>query len=72
MEQCWAAEPSERPLLGFVQPQLEAIYHDAVKEESEGKSLSFSYRSEPPHMLMRFEKSSDIYNNYYDFNFREF
>ncbi|KAL3289629.1 hypothetical protein HHI36_023039 [Cryptolaemus montrouzieri] len=30
MEQCWAAEPSERPLLGYVQPQLEAIYHDAL------------------------------------------
>ncbi|KAL1493339.1 hypothetical protein ABEB36_011413 [Hypothenemus hampei] len=26
MEQCWAAEPSERPLLGNVQPQLEQIY----------------------------------------------
>ncbi|CAB3383224.1 Hypothetical predicted protein [Cloeon dipterum] len=25
MEQCWSAEPSQRPLLGFVQPQLEAI-----------------------------------------------
>ncbi|XP_019765110.1 dual serine/threonine and tyrosine protein kinase isoform X2 [Dendroctonus ponderosae] len=26
MEQCWSAEPSERPLLGNVQPQLEQIY----------------------------------------------
>ncbi|XP_025831390.1 dual serine/threonine and tyrosine protein kinase [Agrilus planipennis] len=25
MEQCWAAEPSQRPLLGYVQPQLETI-----------------------------------------------
>ncbi|XP_059488891.1 dual serine/threonine and tyrosine protein kinase-like [Neocloeon triangulifer] len=25
MEQCWSAEPSQRPLLGYVQPQLEAI-----------------------------------------------
>lgn len=25
MEQCWAAEPAERPLLGHVQPQLETI-----------------------------------------------
>ncbi|XP_018566514.1 dual serine/threonine and tyrosine protein kinase-like isoform X2 [Anoplophora glabripennis] len=32
MEQCWAAEPSERPLLGYVQPQLEAIYIKAKSE----------------------------------------
>ncbi|VEN57692.1 unnamed protein product [Callosobruchus maculatus] len=29
MEQCWAANPNDRPLLGYVQPQLEAIYNTA-------------------------------------------
>lgn len=33
MEQCWAAEPSQRPLLGDVQPQLEAIFRDALADE---------------------------------------
>ncbi|XP_056645894.1 dual serine/threonine and tyrosine protein kinase-like isoform X1 [Diorhabda sublineata] len=26
MEQCWSADPADRPLLGYVQPQLENIY----------------------------------------------
>lgn len=25
MEMCWSAEPSQRPLLGYVQPQLQNI-----------------------------------------------
>lgn len=32
MEQCWAAESAERPLLGYVQPQLEQIYRSAKLE----------------------------------------
>ncbi|XP_022915170.1 dual serine/threonine and tyrosine protein kinase-like isoform X1 [Onthophagus taurus] len=32
MEQCWAAEPCERPLLGDVQPQLEDILNRATKK----------------------------------------
>ncbi|XP_050314331.1 dual serine/threonine and tyrosine protein kinase-like isoform X2 [Anthonomus grandis grandis] len=35
MEQCWAAEPSERPLLGHVQPQLEQIYNNAKLEANQ-------------------------------------
>lgn len=31
MEQCWAAEPADRPLLGNVQPQLEKIQRESVK-----------------------------------------
>ncbi|CAH1153536.1 unnamed protein product [Phaedon cochleariae] len=33
MEQCWAADPTERPLLGHVQPQLEEIYN-SVKNKT--------------------------------------
>lgn len=32
MEQCWAAEPSARPLLGNVQPVLETIQRNALAE----------------------------------------
>ena len=32
MKQCWAAEPLERPLLGWVQPQLELIKKKAICE----------------------------------------
>ncbi|KAJ3639900.1 hypothetical protein Zmor_003270 [Zophobas morio] len=35
MEQCWSAEPADRPLLGYVQPQLEAIYNSAKSESSD-------------------------------------
>ncbi|KAJ8942468.1 hypothetical protein NQ318_017761 [Aromia moschata] len=42
MEQCWAAEPYERPLLGYVQPQLEAIYNKAISDSS-GKLSSYCY-----------------------------
>lgn len=31
MQKCWSAEPSERPLLGYVQPQLETIYNRAIE-----------------------------------------
>ncbi|KAG5892847.1 hypothetical protein JTB14_022170 [Gonioctena quinquepunctata] len=34
MEQCWAADPSDRPLLGYIQPQLEAIYNSVRNEMS--------------------------------------
>lgn len=73
MEQCWAAEPSERPLLGYVQPQLEAIYLEAANGgESEGKCLLLSCSPEPPPTLAHLEHSSTIYNDYYNYNFREF
>ncbi|XP_050518987.1 dual serine/threonine and tyrosine protein kinase [Diabrotica virgifera virgifera] len=39
MEQCWAADPVDRPLLGYVQPQLEAIYN-SVKAKSQCQSAS--------------------------------
>jgi receptor-interacting serine/threonine-protein kinase 5 len=38
MEQCWAAEPSERPLLGYVQPQLEVIYKNSKTESPDSYS----------------------------------
>jgi dual serine/threonine and tyrosine protein kinase len=41
MEQCWSAEPSQRPLLGYVQPQLEAImlrFETAGESSVEGSS----------------------------------
>ncbi|XP_030756572.1 dual serine/threonine and tyrosine protein kinase-like isoform X2 [Sitophilus oryzae] len=44
MEQCWAAEPSDRPLLGYVQPQLEQIYKNAILESNQGKSI---YHTKP-------------------------
>ncbi|CAG9828482.1 unnamed protein product [Diabrotica balteata] len=39
MEQCWAADPADRPLLGYVQPQLEAIYN-SVKGKCHSQSPS--------------------------------
>lgn len=70
MEQCWAAEPSARPLLGNVQPQLEAIQDRALREgDQEGKSLSFSYNSP----LFQTNRYNDSVHNYYDFmQIREF
>ncbi|KAJ8926827.1 hypothetical protein NQ314_020677 [Rhamnusium bicolor] len=60
MEQCWAAEPSERPLLGYVQPQLEAIYKRA-KSEPPGKLSSCSYS--PPYQR-HVKRSEESYYNY--------
>ncbi|KAF4528529.1 hypothetical protein B566_EDAN015610 [Ephemera danica] len=34
MEQCWAAEPNQRPLLGYVQPQLEEIMRKSQAAEA--------------------------------------
>lgn len=68
MEQCWAAEPSERPLLGYVQPQLEAIYNSAISEAS-GKLSSCSYS--PPCQQSLVNVKEDYYYNYY-LNFREY
>lgn len=66
MEQCWAAEPSARPLLGHVQPQLQAIQEKALREDQEGKSLSFSCATPP------FQTYDSIYNNYDFIQIREF
>lgn len=35
MESCWAADPSQRPLLGFVEPLLETIKsrYDKINQE---------------------------------------
>ncbi|XP_069362798.1 dual serine/threonine and tyrosine protein kinase-like isoform X2 [Maniola hyperantus] len=33
MESCWASEPSQRALLGDIQPKLEAILQKALKED---------------------------------------
>lgn len=33
MESCWATEPSQRALLGDVQPKLEAILQKALEED---------------------------------------
>lgn len=38
MEQCWAAEPVCRPLLGYVQPQLEAIMRNSCGQDSDTDS----------------------------------
>lgn len=38
MEQCWAADPADRPLLGYVQPQLEAIYTSVKNKCSNSKA----------------------------------
>lgn len=67
MEQCWAAEPSERPLLGYVQPQLEAIYNSA-KSESSGKLTSCSYS--PPYQQSLANIQEGYYYNY--INYREY
>lgn len=32
MEQCWASDPADRPLLGYVQPQLELMYNKVAQE----------------------------------------
>lgn len=37
MEMCWSAEPSQRPLLGYVQPQLQKIQARALQNFSPGK-----------------------------------
>ncbi|XP_064215585.1 dual serine/threonine and tyrosine protein kinase isoform X1 [Tribolium castaneum] len=68
MEQCWAAEPADRPLLGYVQPQLEAIYNSA-KAESSGKLTSCSYS--PPYQQTITNIQEDYYYNYVN-NFREY
>lgn len=41
MEMCWSAEPSQRPLLGYVQPQLQQIQAKALANSSTGK-LTYS------------------------------
>lgn len=33
MESCWASEPSQRALLGDIQPKLEKILQKAIKED---------------------------------------
>ncbi|XP_066248438.1 dual serine/threonine and tyrosine protein kinase-like isoform X1 [Euwallacea similis] len=58
MEQCWAAEPSERPFLGNVQPQLEQIYRSIKFGTNQGKS-SFS-----PEALGLLEYDTDNCNEY--------
>lgn len=69
MEQCWAAEPSERPLLGYVQPQLEAIYNSAKSDYSGKLSSSCSYS--PPYQPYLNRNLDDIY--IYNFiNLREY
>lgn len=72
MEQCWAAEPSARPLLGNVQPQLEAIQHHMVIESPPGK---FPIRNCSPPFQRRI-KTVPLQDYRYDqFNFihlREF
>lgn len=68
MEQCWAAKPSLRPLLGHVQPQLEAIQERALKEDPEGKSLSFSCTTP----LFQTFRNDSIYTNYDIMQIREF
>ncbi|KAF7287483.1 hypothetical protein GWI33_001447 [Rhynchophorus ferrugineus] len=40
MEQCWSAEPCERPLLGYVQPQLEHIYENAIIYENQDRGFN--------------------------------
>lgn len=62
MEQCWAAEPSERPLLGYVQPQLETIYTKAKSEHS-GKLSSCSY-SRPFQHKLKFNEDDYCYSNF--------
>lgn len=32
MQQCWASDPADRPLLGYVQPQLENMYNKVTQE----------------------------------------
>ncbi|KAJ8986249.1 hypothetical protein NQ317_009955 [Molorchus minor] len=68
MEQCWAAEPFERPLLGYVQPQLEAIYRRALTESS-GKLSSYRY-SPPDKSYLKF-KEDYCYNHNFAY-FREY
>lgn len=71
MEQCWAAEPSSRPLLGYVQPQLEAIREKAFKQaDQEGKSLSFSCNTP---LFQTYNRTLDsVYNHYDLLQIREF
>jgi receptor-interacting serine/threonine-protein kinase 5 len=66
MEQCWAAEPSERPLLGYVQPQLEVIYKNS-KTESPGK-LTCSHSPSYQQPLINYQE--DCYYTY--MHFREY
>lgn len=32
MQHCWAPDPADRPLLGYVQPQLENMYNKVSED----------------------------------------
>lgn len=66
MEQCWAAEPAERPLLGNVQPQLEHIYRSAKFEANQGK-----FSCSPNSIGFYDYQKEECYNHSY-INFREY
>lgn len=66
MEQCWAAEPSQRPLLGNVQPQLEQIYRSMKFVSNQGK-LSYS----PDSIGFYSHPHKEEHYNYTYMNFRE-
>lgn len=36
MESCWASEPSQRALLGDIQPKLEKILQKALRDDRQG------------------------------------
>lgn len=38
MQECWAGEPSKRPLLGYVQPLLESILDKYLNANTRGSS----------------------------------
>ncbi|XP_020708793.2 dual serine/threonine and tyrosine protein kinase-like isoform X2 [Athalia rosae] len=58
MEQCWAGEPSRRPLLGAILPVLESIRHRAEQVDGERKDSQINYRRtrhlQPNSSIVRF------------------
>lgn len=80
MEQCWAAEPSCRPLLGYVQPQLEAIMRISAAAgllDSDTGKFDSSYYWSLSHSSIypprnHFSIISDVSANMNFMQFREF
>lgn len=67
MELCWSAEPSQRPLLGYVQPQLQNIQARALANSPPGK---FTYSCSP---YSTYAIDDDCcYSNYDFLQFREY
>lgn len=70
MEQCWSAEPSQRPLLGNVQPKLQEIQSKSIAGFSSGKFSSCSCSCSPS--FPSYKPDNSYYYNYDYMQLREY